>query len=147
MHSAPTEFAHPFPHGSAVDARRGADRNRPATHTVTTGGVTADRVTADAVQATRRSPARHPRVAILDGLRLVAALMVVSYHYISRGDAWTAASPHGFPQVVYLASRFGFFGVELFFLISGFVICMSGMGRSLGQFFVARVVRLYPAYR
>jgi peptidoglycan/LPS O-acetylase OafA/YrhL len=146
MHSAPTEFAHPFPHGSAVDARRGADRNRPATHTVTTGGVTADRVTADAVQATRRSPARHPRVAILDGLRLVAALMVVSYHYISRGDAWTAASPHGFPQVVYLASRFGFFGVELFFLISGFVICMSGMGRSLGQFFVARVVRLYPAY-
>src|SRR5262249_26966605 len=44
------------------------------------------------------------------------------------------------------ASRYGFFGVELFFLISGFVICMSGMGRSLGDFFVARVVRLYPAY-
>jgi peptidoglycan/LPS O-acetylase OafA/YrhL len=108
MHPAPTEFAQPSPHGSAVDAR--------------------------------------PRVAILDGLRLVAALMVVSYHYIARGDAWTAASPHGFPEVVYLASRFGFFGVELFFLISGFVICMSGIGRSLGQFFVARVVRLYPAY-
>jgi len=31
-------------------------------------------------------------------------------------------------------------------MISGFVICMSGWGRRPGDFFVSRVVRLYPAY-
>uniref|UniRef100_A0AAU2VA93 Integral membrane protein n=1 Tax=Streptomyces sp. NBC_00003 TaxID=2903608 RepID=A0AAU2VA93_9ACTN len=34
----------------------------------------------------------------------------------------------------------------IFFLISGFVICMSCWGKPLGDFFVSRVVRLYPAY-
>jgi len=36
--------------------------------------------------------------------------------------------------------------VELFFMISGFVICMSCWGRSLPDFFTSRVIRLYPAY-
>ena len=36
--------------------------------------------------------------------------------------------------------------MELFFLISGFVICMSSWGRRLGDFFTSRVSRLYPAY-
>jgi peptidoglycan/LPS O-acetylase OafA/YrhL len=90
--------------------------------------------------------AARERIAILDALRLTAALMVVSYHFISRGDVWATAPPHGFPMVVYLLSRCGLLGVELFFLISGFVICMSGMGRSAGEFFVARFIRLYPAY-
>jgi peptidoglycan/LPS O-acetylase OafA/YrhL len=146
MYSVPTETAHAAPQASAVDARSVANGKYSATHGGPADGVTTDRVAADASRVTTRSPARHPRVAILDGLRLVAALMVLSYHYIARGDAWTAASPHGFPHAIFFAARFGFFGVELFFLISGFVICMSGMGRSLGQFFVARVVRLYPAY-
>ncbi len=145
MHSGSAETTHAAHHRFAVVARPAANETQSATHGAPPDGVTTDRVAADAARTTR-SPARHPRVAILDGLRLVAALMVVSYHYIARGDAWTAASPHGFPHVIYVAARFGFFGVELFFLISGFVICMSGMGRSLGQFFVARVVRLYPAY-
>ncbi|HEY1487135.1 MAG TPA: acyltransferase [Micromonosporaceae bacterium] len=86
------------------------------------------------------------RLAVLDGLRLLAALMVVSYHYVGLGDPWDAKLPHGFPLPVYWASEYGFLGVELFFLISGFVICLSSLGRSLGDFFIARVVRLYPAY-
>jgi len=86
------------------------------------------------------------RIPILDGLRLVAALMVVAYHYIGLGDAWDAKRPHGFGWPVYWASEYGFLGVELFFLISGFVICMSSLNRRLGDFFIARVVRLYPAY-
>jgi peptidoglycan/LPS O-acetylase OafA/YrhL len=36
--------------------------------------------------------------------------------------------------------------VEVFFVISGFVICMSGWGRGLKDFTVSRVTRLYPAY-
>lgn len=36
--------------------------------------------------------------------------------------------------------------MELFFLISGFVICLSCWGRTLRQFAVSRFVRLFPAY-
>jgi peptidoglycan/LPS O-acetylase OafA/YrhL len=43
-------------------------------------------------------------------------------------------------------SRYGWLGVELFFLISGFVICMSSWGRTVGEFAISRIVRLYPAY-
>ncbi|WP_238698214.1 acyltransferase family protein [Streptomyces sp. E5N91] len=40
----------------------------------------------------------------------------------------------------------GWIGVEIFFVICGFVICMSCRGRTPRQFFVSRVIRLYPAY-
>ncbi|CAM5542747.1 Acyltransferase OS=Streptomyces alboniger OX=132473 GN=CP975_21835 PE=4 SV=1 [Streptomyces alboniger] len=49
------------------------------------------------------------------------------------------------PTVFRLAS-YGWIGVEIFFVISGFVICMSCWGRTPRQFFVSRVIRLYPAY-
>ena len=43
-------------------------------------------------------------------------------------------------------ARYGFLGVHLFFMISGFVVSMSAEGRSAREFFTSRVVRLYPAY-
>jgi peptidoglycan/LPS O-acetylase OafA/YrhL len=86
------------------------------------------------------------RLAPLDGLRLVAALTVVFYHYIGQGArAWEQNTSHLFPTAHPIVS-YGWTGVQLFFIISGFVICMSGWGRSLGDFFVSRVVRLYPGY-
>lgn len=88
-----------------------------------------------------------PRLAVLDGLRLVAALMVVSFHYVSGGQQYWHA-PAGRPvfPVIHLVTAYGWMGVNLFFVISGFVICMSSWGRSLGQFFVSRVSRLYPMF-
>ncbi|NJC68281.1 acyltransferase family protein [Planosporangium thailandense] len=89
---------------------------------------------------------RPRRLAPLDGLRLVAALTVVFYHYIGQGTrAWGADTSHLFPRAHPIVS-YGWTGVQLFFLISGFVICMSGWGRTVGDFAVSRVVRLYPAY-
>ena len=41
---------------------------------------------------------------------------------------------------------YGCLGVQIFFVISGFVICMSGWGRPLHSFFVSRAARLLPAY-
>ena len=85
-------------------------------------------------------------MAALDGLRLVAALAVAGYHYTV---AWridgTSLPQHFLPHVVHV-SVYGFLGVELFFLISGFVIGLSSWGRTLGDFFTSRVSRLYPAY-
>ncbi|MEU5596595.1 acyltransferase [Streptomyces sp. NPDC020298] len=89
------------------------------------------------------------RLRALDGLRLVAALMVALYHYGGRdGDvtrAWGSSPKLQFPTLhTYFA--YGCLGVQVFFVISGFVICMSGWGRSLKSFFASRASRLLPAY-
>jgi peptidoglycan/LPS O-acetylase OafA/YrhL len=97
-------------------------------------------------------PGRHEstggrgRLVALDGLRLVAALGVAFCHYTSY---WALDGVHRPAYFLPDASRvtiYGFLGVELFFMISGFAICMSSWGRRLGDYFVSRASRLYPAY-
>jgi len=94
-------------------------------------------------------PVRENRLRALDGLRLVAALMVAVYHYAGRGaqvsTSWGSDPRHEFPTLHNFAT-YGCLGVQVFFVISGFVICMSGWGRSLKSFFASRVSRLMPAY-
>ncbi|MGW5122117.1 acyltransferase family protein [Streptomyces noursei] len=85
------------------------------------------------------------RLAALDGLRLVAALLVVFYHYVALAVPWGHPTATIFPTA-HKAAQYGWLGVEVFFLISGFVICMSVWGRTVGQFAVSRVSRLFPAY-
>ncbi|HCA85911.1 MAG TPA: acyltransferase [Streptomyces sp.] len=96
-----------------------------------------------------RSRAPRPRLRALDGLRMVAALMVAVYHYGGRdgeiGEAWGSSPALQFPTASQLFA-YGTLGVQIFFIISGFVICMSGWGRPLRSFFASRVSRLYPAY-
>jgi peptidoglycan/LPS O-acetylase OafA/YrhL len=89
---------------------------------------------------------RRPRLAFLDGLRLVAAISVAGYHYTVSWRVDGISPPVHFLPTASQFTIYGFLGVELFFLISGFVICMSSWGRTLGDFFTSRVTRLYPAY-
>ncbi|MCI4065411.1 acyltransferase [Micromonospora sp. R77] len=101
---------------------------------------------AEPATAERPPAARRPRLLVLDGLRLGAALMVVAYHLVGdKIGVWQPSAASSFGPV-HSAAKYGFLGVQLFFVISGFVICMSAWGRSVGDFFVSRVVRLYPAY-
>ncbi|GAA0450696.1 acyltransferase [Streptomyces sp. NPDC046215] len=86
-----------------------------------------------------------PRLYVLDGLRILAALMVVTFHYVALEGGWGKNHSEVFPDFR-LVARYGWTGVEVFFLISGFVICMSTWGRTLGDFVVSRVSRIYPAY-
>ncbi|MFF2953900.1 acyltransferase family protein [Kitasatospora sp. NPDC057965] len=92
---------------------------------------------------------RRPRLYALDGMRLIAALTVVSFHwtaYVGIPGVWPGKTPREvLPTLNHIAS-YGWLGVELFFVISGFVICMSCWGKRPGDFFVSRVIRLYPAY-
>ena len=96
---------------------------------------------------------RSGRLASLDLLRFVAALAVVGFHFTAfRGDGGSAWSPDPSVRTVDLfpvvseVTRYGFLGVDAFFLISGFVICMSVWGRTPGEFFASRAARLYPAF-
>lgn len=81
------------------------------------------------------------RVPELDLLRFTAAAAVVIFHFyvLLPGDT-------SFQQAVASASRFGFLGVPLFFMISGFVILWTASNRTPGQFVLARLCRLYPSY-
>ncbi|WUT45556.1 acyltransferase [Streptomyces pseudovenezuelae] len=92
------------------------------------------------------------RLYAIDGIRLLAALMVAMHHYAgtNRVDQpgnriWDRPVSDIMPTVFRFAS-YGWIGVEIFFVISGFVICMSCWGRTPRQFFTSRVIRLYPAY-
>ncbi|MEV6564030.1 acyltransferase family protein [Streptomyces kronopolitis] len=89
------------------------------------------------------------RLRALDGLRLLAALMVAGYHYAGRNgeisQAWGGSPAHQFPSLAPLFA-YGCLGVQIFFVISGFVICLSGWGRTLRAFLASRISRLYPAY-
>jgi peptidoglycan/LPS O-acetylase OafA/YrhL len=80
------------------------------------------------------------RFYILDPLRLVAALMVLIYHYSIFFNT------NNFPVFFASATKFGYLGVVFFFLLSGFVITASAQGRSAVAFLVARGIRLYPAF-
>lgn len=95
---------------------------------------------------------KRPRLYVIDGLRLFAAMFVAIHHYVGTNRAdqphnsiWDRPASHVMPSVWRLAT-YGYLGVEIFFVISGFVICMSCWGRRPRDFFVSRVIRLYPAY-
>jgi peptidoglycan/LPS O-acetylase OafA/YrhL len=81
----------------------------------------------------------------LDYLRGVACLMVVFFHYLVRGPkvGWTGDAHFPWAESV---AMYGHYGVQLFFMISGFVIYKSATGRSVDDFAKARFWRLYPAY-
>lgn len=91
-------------------------------------------------------PPSRPRLAALDGLRLLAAVAVLAYHYTAIDqEFWGNAAGEEFPAAS-VVTRYGYLGVELFFVISGFVILMTAYGRALPGFVASRISRLYPAY-
>ncbi len=84
------------------------------------------------------------RINEVDLLRFLAALAVVFYHYCFRGYATDMTT---MPLKQFISpSKYGYLGVDLFFIISGFVILMSASNGSAKRFIISRIVRLYPAF-
>lgn len=81
------------------------------------------------------------RVNEIDFLRFFAAFLVMLFHYSSVSQA----SKMSYPLLLPIAS-FGFYGVHLFFMISGFVILMTAARVDAKQFIISRIIRLYPAF-
>lgn len=80
----------------------------------------------------------------IDLLRFFAALAVVAYHYTFLGFASGRMSV---PFALFVpVSKYGYLGVNLFFIISGFVILNTALRRSPKNFLLSRFVRLYPGF-
>lgn len=86
----------------------------------------------------------------IDILRFLAAVSVALYHYcffmwaFPQGIAGRAAEVPPQPALEHLFS-WGWIGVEVFFVISGFVIAFSAENSTPGKFAIARFRRLVPA--
>jgi peptidoglycan/LPS O-acetylase OafA/YrhL len=83
------------------------------------------------------------RLFYLDGLRGVAILLVVLFHAYVR---WPTLVPFGdtFAHVPFL--QYDWVGVQLFFMISGFVILLSlEKSKNIADFLLRRWLRLFPA--
>jgi peptidoglycan/LPS O-acetylase OafA/YrhL len=119
-------------------------------------GVPGDAAPAEAVptatSSEEGSPAQAARRAMgrlreLDVLRFVAAAVVMLHHYTGvPAPEWPGGNARRIFPGLAPFTRYGFLGVELFFLISGFVILLSAWGRKPGDFIVSRFLRLFPAY-
>lgn len=88
----------------------------------------------------------------IDGLRFIAIVSVIAYH---AADFVRVKTGHGWTDSAFsLFLSHGYFGVPLFFVISGFVISLpfierAASGRdapSLKRYFLRRLTRLEPPY-
>ena len=82
------------------------------------------------------------RIFELDSIRGLSAIAVLTYHYFFRYN-----EIYGHPSIATSWSYFGSYGVQLFFMVSGFVIYWSiGSIKRPLDFVISRFSRLYPVY-
>lgn len=105
------------------------------------------RIPAVAVAAPAPRHKAQPRIPELDGFRAAAILMVLALHLCY---AWPL--PLGWmPRIVALAIGHGWLGVDLFFILSGFLITgilldSREKPHYFRNFYVRRVLRIIPLY-
>src|SRR3954469_3281007 len=82
----------------------------------------------------------------LDGLRGVAILLVMAVHFVG------GATPHtGAERLAVKVGSFGVLGVDLFFVLSGFLITgllldAKGAPHYFRNFYARRTLRIFPLY-
>ena len=88
-------------------------------------------------------PAANHALAGLDHLRALAITLVILFHY----------SIFEHPHWVESAGSFGWTGVDLFFVLSGYLISsqlfdkvVKGQQISMAEFYIKRSFRILPAY-
>jgi peptidoglycan/LPS O-acetylase OafA/YrhL len=85
------------------------------------------------------------RIDTLDGFRFLAIISVILYHYYTLYIP-PQNSPSLYPYRSSSYFRYGYLGVEFFFIISGFVIAYTlANTQGFKQFWKKRFLRLFPA--
>jgi peptidoglycan/LPS O-acetylase OafA/YrhL len=103
-------------------------------------------VIADATPQRAVDPRIRGRMPALDGVRGLAILMVLFVHFFAD-----TVATNRFERVLTRVSGFGTYGVDLFFMLSGFLITGllvdSKGGRGyFRNFYARRAVRIFPLY-
>jgi len=85
-------------------------------------------------------------VDALDGLRAIAILLVLLFHLTPNHD-----SDQGLRSLIFKAADIGWSGVDLFFVLSGFLITgillrAKAANSPLRHFLMRRILRILPAY-
>lgn len=94
-------------------------------------------------ESTSRIAKSKTRIELLDSLRFLAIIVVMFHHYFSSKSDIPGIYPYGL-KFTYLFKH-GNVGVQLFFMISGFVIFMTiERCKTLKEFFIRRLIRLWP---
>ena len=75
-----------------------------------------------------------PYLLSIQYLRAVAAMFVVIFHITAL-----------MPGMVFTFDA-GQAGVDIFFVISGYVMWMTGQGQAPGNFMMRRIIRIVPLY-
>jgi peptidoglycan/LPS O-acetylase OafA/YrhL len=88
------------------------------------------------------APLQTEYIPAFDGLRAVSIIAVIFFHVVSGGPPWLRDAAHR-----------GWYGVDVFFVLSGFLITwilaaeVEKTGTiNLQRFYIRRVLRLQPAY-
>lgn len=84
------------------------------------------------------------KIGSINTMRFLAAILVLLYHFTFI--FYFAKTTHVDMPIFRYFSQYGYLGVELFFIISGFVISLSAENRNAFGFFKSRVGRLYPLF-
>lgn len=101
-------------------------------------------VASSAEPGTGAGPVREGRlVPELDGVRGLAILLVLGFHFGQR--------PEGVPRLLTAPFALGWSGVDLFFVLSGFLITgvlldARGAPNYFSAFYARRVLRIFPLY-
>jgi len=85
------------------------------------------------------------RLALLDYARFFAAISVVCFHYFYNGITNGKVASIDKTWFADIAA-YGHYGVQFFFIISGYVIFLSVKNKSAASFLKSRLKRLYPTY-
>lgn len=85
-------------------------------------------------------------IPALDGLRGLAIILVMLFHFTPEGIGASAGE-----QVLHWLSSLGWCGVDLFFVLSGFLITgilfdAKGSDHYFRNFYMRRVLRIFPLY-
>ncbi len=90
---------------------------------------------------------RSGRFLELDALRGLAACWVALFHLLLNPAELLGPGAVGLPTMPWRINAEGLYAVQLFFMISGFVITMTvERSQSVVEFAVSRFARLYPTY-
>jgi len=90
---------------------------------------------------------KHVRISSVEGLRALAVILVFVVHYTTLIEPWINKTSFGI-DLYLLLKKYGNYGVELFFIISGYLIYSIVIKSNFNakNFILKRLQRIYPTF-